>query len=150
MKLKLINRKVFTFTIFFGILIFLMDSCSIQRKASKTETGKTSVRVDDHKVVQEEEEVYDEIPTPVGGDNKVRTVFQRILGRAYTDLAGSRVIFEIEIDKRGRVKSSVVTYGKNLYYNQLLADAMRRHIRFIPARKDRKKVKACFSYYFLF
>ena len=150
MKLKLIKRKVFTITIFFGIIIFLIDSCSMQRKASKTETGKTSVGVDDQKVEQEEEEEYDEIPTPVGGDNEVRTVFQRILGRAYSDLAGSRVVFEIEINKSGRVKSSVVTYGKNTYYNQLLADAMRRHIRFIPARKNREKVKARFSYNFLF
>lgn len=47
---------------------------------------------------------FDEVPTPVGGDDEIRSIFHTTLGKAYFDLSGVSVRFLIRINKAGVIE----------------------------------------------
>lgn len=94
---------------------------------------------------------YDEIPMPVGGDSRVQAVIQQVFGSAYLDMVGSNVRFSIEINEEGEIEHiSGMVSGLNRYNNDVLLTAMKDHIKFTPATKNGKRVKAKFNYHFYF
>ena len=155
MKLKLIKRKVFTLTIFWGIILFLIVSCSMQRKSTKVEEGKASMGIDESMVEQvvEDEDDIDEMPTPIGGDTYVLMKMKEKLRNVYHLFVGNRMRFSVEINKRGEVEKAFILYvPPNYSYTREIKDAIRkmedtmRYIRFTPAIKNGKKVRAKFIY----
>ena len=93
---------------------------------------------------------FDEKPTPIGGDNRVRTVFRSELGSRYNDFKGKRISFLISIHRDGAIESISVNRGINVYIDKALEKAMQKHVRFTPAIKNNKKVKVQFIYSFMF
>ena len=47
---------------------------------------------------------FDELPSPIGGDNRIRFVFHQSLGSEYYKVEGSRVSFSIRISKDGVIE----------------------------------------------
>jgi TonB family protein len=94
---------------------------------------------------------FDETPTPIGGDNKVRSVFQQTLGSTYYDVTGSKVRLSIRINKDGVIEQvSMSQRTSNERINRTLVFALKDQIRFTPATKDGKRVEAHFEYEFNF
>jgi hypothetical protein len=90
---------------------------------------------------------FDETPTPVGGDNAVRSAFQQYLGSAYSDVAGSSVGFTIRINEEGTIEEvSMNRRTDNERINKTLPFILKDQIRFIPATKNGKKAPALFGY----
>jgi hypothetical protein len=125
LKDRYLKRNLWTKTLILWIVILLILNCS----GSKD---------------------YDETPMPIGGDEKVRSVFLQVFGRNYYDLSGSRVRFLIEIDKDGEIDSISEIHGFSKNLNDTLIRAMKDYIKFTPATKNGERVKAKFYYTFFF
>ncbi len=125
MKFTLELRKLCGKAIYNGVLILLILSCS----ASKD---------------------YDETPLPIGGDMRLRQVFQLYLGNAMYDLRGRIITFSIKINEAGNIRWVSIQRGVGYEYDQMLETAMKTHISFTPATKNGKSVEAQFTYSFRF
>ena len=94
---------------------------------------------------------FDEIPTPVGGDSRIRSVFHQALGSAYYKVEGSKVRFSIRISKDGVIEEvGMSKRTPDERVNRTIVYALKEHIRFTPATKDDKRVEAQFEYDFTF
>ncbi|MBK9097402.1 MAG: hypothetical protein IPM14_04605 [bacterium] len=94
---------------------------------------------------------YDDAPTPVGGDVKVRSVFQEVLGKSYDELSGVSVTFSVRVNKDGVIEEvGLSEWTNNEYVNRTIVYAMKEQIRFTSPSKNGKKVKASFEYKFTF
>lgn len=94
---------------------------------------------------------FDELPTPFGGDEEVRSVLNKALGNAYFDQSGVSVTFLIRINKDGVIEEvGLSKRTKNDYVNRTIVYTLKEQIRFTPASKDGQKVKASFEYDFTF
>lgn len=94
---------------------------------------------------------YDEVPTPVGGDAKVRSVFREALGKSYDKLSGVSVTFSIRVNKNGVIEEvGLSERTKNEYVNRTIVYALKEQIRFASPSKNGQNVKASFEYEFTF
>ena len=90
---------------------------------------------------------FDETPVPIGGDNAVRSAFQQYLGNAYTDVAGSSVSFTIRINEKGTVEEVSMSRRTDIEsINRKLPFILKEQIKFTPAAKNGKKIRAVFDY----
>lgn len=94
---------------------------------------------------------FDETPTPVGGDERVRLVFHKSLGSTYYKVVGSTVRFSIRINKDGVIEQiSMSQRTSDERINKTVVFALKDNIRFTPATKEGRRVKAHFEYDFTF
>ena len=94
---------------------------------------------------------FDEVPTPIGGDDEIRSVFHKALGKEYFDLSGVSVRFSIRINKNGAIEEvGLSKRTKKEFVNRTIVYALKEQIRFTPAIDDGQKVKANFEYEFIF
>lgn len=94
---------------------------------------------------------YDDAPTPVGGNVKVRSVFQEALGKSYDELFGISVTFSVRVNKDGVIEEVGLSERTNIeYVNRTIVYAMKEQIRFTSPSKNGQKVKASFEYKFTF
>jgi len=126
MKTILKGRKPTSQPIYIGLIILVILSCSGAKE-------------------------FDEIPTPIGGDTFVQSVFMQTLGSAYYEVSGTRAAFSIRTNEEGVVESvSLVQATNNQYVNNAVIRAMKDYIKFTPATLNGKRVKAKFMYHFNF
>ena len=94
---------------------------------------------------------FDEWPTPIGGDIRVQEVFIQELGSDYYKIDAKFLIFSVMINEEGKIiYVSMVGGGSNPRIYDKLEKAMIDHIKFTPATKDGKRVKAGFKYTFYY
>jgi len=94
---------------------------------------------------------FDEAPTPIGGDSRVRFVFHQSLGSKYFRVEGSRVTFLIRISKEGVIEQIGMSHRtSDESVNKTVVFAMKEHIKFNPSTKDGKRVESQFEYDFTF
>ena len=189
--MKSILKKIYCIVTYFAIILFLIISCSMQRKSTimeegnastkieegnastkieegnastkiekakvsiKKEEGEASVRIGESMVekVVEDEDNFDEMPTPIGGDTYVLMKMKEKLRNLYYIFVGNRMQFSVDINKKGEVEQTYIMYVPFDYLHaREKQDAIKkmeetmRHIRFTPAIKNGKKVKAKFIY----
>lgn len=99
---------------------------------------------------------FDETPTPIGGEEKMRSVFKEALGSQFAEMEGKvEVTFNIYTYEDGSVKDVTINSENREFDNYKhtfipLVRAMKTNIKFTPATKDGKRVKAKFPYTFYF
>lgn len=99
---------------------------------------------------------FDQTPTPIGGDERVRTVLVRELGGDYYSISGYRMCLYISINILGEVISvSQTTKPLNWtedysIFENKIKNAFLNQIRFTTATKNGKPTAANFRYYFTF
>lgn len=94
---------------------------------------------------------FDEWPTPIGGDIGVQKIFMQELGSDYYKIDARFLIFSIIINEEGKILSVGLGGGtSNRLINDKLERAMIDHVKFTPATKNGKPVKASFKYTFYY
>ena len=101
---------------------------------------------------------FDNILTPIGGEEQVRLVLLKEFGSDYYNLSGYRLSLNVYIDKNGFVKSVSSMYKPAnwmdsndwITFSNKIKNAFIDHIQFTPATKDGRRVPAEFRYFFNF
>jgi hypothetical protein len=91
------------------------------------------------------------MPTPIGGESRVRFVLHQSLGSEYFKVEGSRVSFLIRISKDGVIEQiGMSRRTSDERVNKTVVFAIKDHIKFTPATKNGKRVATQFEYDFTF
>lgn len=151
------QKKLSCNVAYFTIILFLLVNCSMQRISTKVEHGKVSTEIDESMVEQEgeneDEDDFDEIPTPIGGDTHALMQMKKKLTNLYHLFVGFRATFSLMINRNGEVESAFILYvPHNILHAREIKEGIRkmentmRQIRFTPATKNGTKVRAKFVY----
>jgi hypothetical protein len=129
----------------------------MQRISTKVEHGKVSTEIDESMVEQEgeneDEDNFDVMPSPIGGDTYVLMKMKNKLANLYHLFVGFRATFSLMINRNGEVENAFILYvPHNILYAREIKEGIKkmentmRRIRFTPATKNGKKVRAKFVY----
>lgn len=157
MKSIIKQNKLYFKVIFFTVILFLLMSCSMQRNSTKMENSKASMETDELMVEQEDEnkddDDFDEMPNPIGGDTYVLMKMKKKLANLYHLFVGFRATFSLMINRNGEVERAFILYvPHNILHAREIKEGIKkmentmRQIRFTPAMKNGKKVRTKFIY----
>ncbi|MBT8377934.1 MAG: hypothetical protein KJN64_01750 [Ignavibacteria bacterium] len=101
---------------------------------------------------------FDNIITPIGGEEQVRSILLNELGSDYYNLSDYRLSLYVNIDEQGFVSSVGSMYKPANWmdsiewttFHKTVRNAFIDHIQFTPAIKDGRRIPANFRYYLTF
>ncbi len=101
---------------------------------------------------------FDNVITPIGGEEQVRSVLLNELGNDYYNLSSYRLSLNVFMDENGFVKSVSNMYKPAnwmdsidwIKFSNTIKNAFIDHIQFTPATKDGKRIPVKFRYFFTF
>jgi len=104
-------------------------------------------------VENEDDDDFDEMPNPIGGDTYVLMKMKKKLANLYHLFVGFRATFSLMINRNGEVERAFILYvPHNILHAREIKEGIKkmentmRQIRFTPAIKNGKKVRTKFIY----